>query len=299
MRGYFPVKGLTAGVMPEQTGGVDVQNAVMYPYYLVHHGVITDVGYDYSGGEHQVSISCADLLHFWQYQRMSTNGSLFGARPMNSKVDMSLVGHNMTGMSPFAIIYQLFRDVQGSAGGVEFALGNKTNAAANSTVIGESLFSLSILYWQKRFAQSMTSLRMYGVDGSLYNGLQAAYLARLGQDDPAKIAKKVGAKGAQSSEVNPMLDQTARVLGFDPFSLNQGASGAENNEDGQLGINIAQLQAFVSDISQWGNVNFFESVYATKMDIANNVKEAAGYEFYQDVDGDIVFKPPFYNLDTS
>ena len=299
LRGYFPTKGLTAGITTEQAGGVDVRNAVMYPYYLVHHGVITDVNYEYSGGEHTASVSCADMLHFWQYQRMSTNGSLFGARPMNSKVNMSLVGHNMTGMSPFAIMYQLFRDVQGSAGGVEFALGNKSNAAANSTVIGESLFSLSILYWQKRFSQAMTSLRMYGADGTLYNGFQAAFLARLGQNDPAKIAKKVGSKSAQSNEVNPVLDQTARVLGWDPYSLNLGASGAANNEDGQLGVNVAQLQAFTSDISQWGNVNFWESQYATKLEIANNVKEAAGYEFYQDVDGDIVFKPPFYNLDTS
>lgn len=296
-RGYYPVKGLTGQITKDQAGGLDVSNAVQYPYYLVHHGVLTDVNHEYSGGEHTASLSSADMLHFWQYQRMSTNGSLFGARPMNSKVDMSLVGHNMTGMSPYAIIYQLFRDVQGSAGGVEFALGNKTNAAANSTVIGESLFSLSILYWQKRFSQTMMSLRMYGADGTLYNSFQAAYLARLGQDDPAKIAKRVGAKNAQSSERNPVKDQAARVTGWNPNSLNQGASGS--SEDGRLGINIAQLQAFTSDISQWGSVNFWESQYATKLEIANNVKEAAGYEFYQDVDGDIVFKPPFYNLDTS
>ena len=299
LRGYYPVKGLTGQITKEQAGGLDVTNAVQYPYYLVHHGVLTDVNHEYSGGEHTATLSSADMLHFWQYQRMSTNGALFGARPMNSKVNMSLVGHNMTGMSPYAIIYQLFRDVQGSAGGVEFALGNKTNAAANSTVIGESLFSLSILYWQKRFSQTMMSLRMYGADGTLYNSFQAAYLARLGQDDPAKIAKKVGAKNAQSSERNPVKDAAARVTGWDPYSLNLGASGASNNEDGQLGINVAQLQAFTSDISQWGNVNFWESQYATKLEIANNVKEAAGFEFYQDVDGDIVFKPPFYNLDTS
>lgn len=296
LRGYFPVKGLTSEVTPEQAGGIDVRNAVMYPYYMVFHGVMTDVNHAYSGGEHTATISCADMLHFWQYQRMSTNGSLFGARPMNSKVKMSLVGHNMTGLSPYAIIYQLFRDVQGSAGGVEFALGNQTNAAANSTVIGESLFSLSILYWQKRFAQTTTSLRMYGADGTLYNAFQAAYLASLKSDDPAKLANKYGANNAQSMELDPLI-RASRVAGFDPFSVGLGSSGS--NEDGKLGINVAQLQAFTSDISQWGNVNFWESQYATKLEIATNVKEACGYEFYQDVDGDIVFKPPFYNLDTS
>jgi hypothetical protein len=46
-------------------------------------------------------------------------------------------------------------------------------------------------------------------------------------------------------------------------------------------------------------VNLWQSTYQTKMDIAQKVCEITGYELYQDVDGDIVFKPPFYNLDTS
>lgn len=300
LRGYFPTRGLTSHITPEQSGGVDVQNAVQYPYYMVFHGVVTDVQHQYSGGEHTASLSCADMLHFWQYQRMSTNGSAFGARPTNSKVKMSLVGHNMTGMSPYAIIYTLYRDVQGSAGGVEFALGSSTNASANSTVLGESMFSLSILYWQKRFSQSMMSLRMYGADGTLFPAFQAAFLSKLSQKDAAKLAEssKTGAKNAQSNELDPMV-RASRLLNYNPYAVDQGAAGASGNKDGALGVNVAQISAFASDISQWGSVNLFESRYAPKMEIANIVKEAVGFEFYQDVDGDIVFKPPFYNLDTS
>lgn len=297
MRGYFPTKGLLSGITTAQTGGVNVQDAVVYPYYMVFHGVITEVNHEYSGGEHTAAISCADMLHFWQYQRMATSGSAFGARPTNSKVKMSLVGHTMTGMSPYAIIYQLYRDVQGSAGGVEFALGNKTNAAANSTVVGESLFSLSILYWQKRFSQTMMSLRMFGADGSLYNAVQAAFLASLSSKDPETLAKKYAGKNAQSYEKDPLV-RASRAAGFNPYSVGLGASGTSGKE-GQLGVNVAQLQAFASDISQWGNVNLWESTYVTKLEVANNVKAACGFEFYQDVDGDLVFKPPFYNLDTS
>ena len=35
------------------------------------------------------------------------------------------------------------------------------------------------------------------------------------------------------------------------------------------------------------------------MSLANQVKEKIGYEFYQDLDGDLIFKPPMYNMDTS
>lgn len=301
LRGYFPATGILKGLTKESTGGLDLTNSVMYPYYLVFHGVTTEVNHEYSGGEHTATIQCADMLHFWQYQRISTSGSLFGTRPTNSKVRMTLVGHNLTGMSPFAIIYQLFRDVQGAAGGVEFALGNKTNNAAMSTVVGESLFSLSILYWQQRFSQTTTSLRMYGADGRLYNAAEAAYLASLSSADTQRLAKQFADKNNQSNEKD-VLVKMARLFRFDPESLFSGSSGASTggkSKPGDMGVNVAQLQAFVSDIGNWGQVNLFESQYATKLEIANTVKEAAGYEFYQDVDGDIVFKPPFYNLDTS
>ena len=55
----------------------------------------------------------------------------------------------------------------------------------------------------------------------------------------------------------------------------------------------------MNDIGQWGNVNLFESSYTSKLDIARAAATAVGYEFYQDVDGDLVFKPPLYNMDTS
>lgn len=295
-RGFFPVKGILGDTPPQDTGGVSLQNSVMYPYYMVFHGVVTEVNYEYSGGEHTATISCADMLHFWQYQIISTQGSLFGARPDNSKVRMNLIGHNLTGMSPYSIIYTLFRDVGGAAGGVAFALSNETNAAARSTVTQDSLFSLNLLYWQQRFAQSMTSLRMYGADGSLYNAFEAAFIGTISGEQVKQLALKYADNETQRREYDPVYAKKAKAIGFDPFST---YSAAASDRNGSLGVNAAQLQAFVSDIGQWGEVNFFESVYETKLEIANAVKEITGFEFYQDVDGDIVFKPHFYNLDTS
>ena len=34
----------------------------------------------------------------------------------------------------------------------------------------------------------------------------------------------------------------------------------------------------------------------TKLEIATEIKTRSDYEFYQDVDGNFIFKPPFYNL---
>ena len=300
-RGYFPVTGILAGMSPEETGGVDVSNSVMFPYYLCFHGVVVEVSHEYSGGEHSISLSCSDLLHFWEYQRMSSQGSLFGARPSNSGVKWSLVGNNFTGMSPYSIIYTLYRDVMGAAGGVEYAMGNKTNAAATSSVMGESLWQMTILYWQARFASSVNRLRMYGIEGTLYNTSQQAFLGSLRGKDAAALGRRMADKNKQTNEKDPMAkkEMTARILGFDPHSMFAQAESEDTAKTKDAGICIPQIHAFVTDINNWGQVNFFESAYMTKMEVANTVKEAVGFEFYQDVDGDIVFKPPFYNLDTS
>jgi hypothetical protein len=58
-----------------------------------------------------------------------------------------------------------------------------------------------------------------------------------------------------------------------------------------------QVTAFRTQFSNAGQVNFWQSEFQTKLELANAAKECIGFEFFMDVTGDIVFKPPFYNLD--
>jgi hypothetical protein len=298
-RGYFPIKGLTANLTPEETGGVDVQNAVMYPYYHVFHGVVTETSYEYSGGEHMATLTCADMLHFWSYQMMSTNGSAFGARPTNSGIKFTLTGNSFNAMTPYAIMYTLYRSTMGAAGGVGFALSQQTNAAATAEN-GESLWSMASLYWEKRFSQNFNSLRMYGTNGTLYNAYQQAFLGRLSTSQVETLSKTFSVQpGTEHDPISELTASTARFVGFDLASTYLSAEAENDAEKGGFGINVTQIQAYVHDVSSWGEVNLFESVYETKMNVASQVVQASGFEFYQDVDGDFVFKPPFYNLDTS
>ena len=304
IRGFFPVSGMLAEMGEAQADGLN--KAIMYPYFLVHHGIMTEVSHEYSGGEHTASISTADLLHFWQFQRISTSASIFGARPTNSKVKVSLTGHTLNGQTPYGIIYNLWKDSFGAAGGVEFAMGNSTNAAANSSIASESLWSFAIQYWEQRFAESMMSLRMYGADGSLYNAFEQAYLAGINHSSIQALAKHDFANAGKTDvnfESGVEAVKQARALDFDWTSVRMSdlneKEALKKDKDGQnLGLNATVIQAFVHDLSSWGSVNMWESEYETKLDIANQVAEKAGYEFFMDVDGDIVFKPPFYNLDT-
>lgn len=318
LRGYFPIKGQYRNLSPDETGGTDVRNLPAYPYYHAFHGVVTQVDHSYSGGFQDITINCVGMPHFWQFHNVSTNASVFGTRPTNSKLKTSLVGHNFTGMSPFSIIYTLFHDTAGAAGGVAFALSSKTNVAAKSSVLDSSLYSLNIRYWEERFKQRMINLRMHGSSGQLFSTAQAAFLSRLKTggvrrllDAPftaktnANNSKKFDLLSAARTinllrEVEDPATGQKTIQGLDVVEAERSAdpSSAKKESRGGYEVNVAAMQAIVSDIGQWGQVNLFESTYESKLDMVNKVLEVTGWEFYQDVDGDFVFKPPLYNLDT-
>lgn len=317
-RGYFPIAGLYKSVSPEELGGIDITRLPAYPYYHVFHGVVTSVSHSFSGGFQDISITCASMLHFWQYHNISTNASAFGTRPVNSKLKTSLVGHNMTGFTPFSILYTLVHDTAGAAGGVAFALGSKTNVNSTSTVTNDSLFSLNIRYWEERFRSRMFNLRMHGASGQLFSTAQAAFLGRLKGGAVRDLLDqqwrvKTGANRTKKFDllsaaqelnflrevVDPATGERT-IQGIDVIEAERQAdpSSAKANPGSGYEVNVAAMQAFVSDLGNWGQVNLFESTYETKLDIANKVTEITGWEFYQDVDGDFVFKPKLFNLDT-
>lgn len=288
--------------------GTGVEKALAYPYYPVFHGVVTEVGHSYSGGVFSITVSCSSMLHFWQYQNMSSNASVFGAKPTNSKNKMSLVGHNFTGMHPYEIIYTLHYDTAGAAGGVGWALSSKTNQSSVATIGGESLFSLTQRYWEERFKGRVTKLRMHGATGALFSTMAATWLARTSS---AELTRSIRNRynTPKSGNAKKILQQSKLVglarkgkrdaaLATETRQAARSRAGNSANEP-KFEINVLGMQAFVSNISNWGQVNLFESTYESKLDIAQKVCDVTGFEFYQDVDGDFVFKPPMYNLDTS
>jgi len=292
-----------------------LDDIIAYPYYMVFHGVVTNADVSYSGGFQTASLALASMLHFWQFHQLGLNASFFGSRPNNSKLQSSLVGRIFTGKHPYEIIYTLFHDTAGQAGGVGFALAQKTNQTAQ--IGGESLFSLNIRYWQKRFSNGrMMRLRLYGVNGMLFNSAQSAFLGRLSTSELSQVLRaKFNSVG--SAQGTPALTTAAKLFGVGNQKIRQGTeeqdipvsiqstnSAKDALEWGQEYakgpyLSLQDMIPFVSDLQQIGQANLWETTYESKLDAANKVCEVTGFEFFQDVDGDIVFKPPFYNLDTS
>jgi len=314
MRGYFPVRGMFSHLAspdisfpnPTANDRLDLSKYASYPYYPVFHGVVTQVTYEYSDGFYHGSLQCASLLHFWRFQNVATSAAQLGERPTNDPARTTLVGNVFNSMHPFAIIYTLYRDVAGAAAGVEFALdqeSNLTSVAESTGPAGRQIYDMAVLYWEQRFKTRIQNLRMFGVNGRLFNATQQAWLAKHDVSDIQGLltSSTFSDPSAQRREKDPFSARwsVAKSLGLANLGSDLVYSPVIRQDGELVDLSVLDMFAFSQAISEVGAVNEWQSTYQTKMDLATAVCDVTGYEFYQDVDGDLVFKPPFYNLDTS
>ena len=316
-RGFFQVKDLAL-----KADNIDLENgeilsapdAEIRPYYPVFHGVISGVDVSVTDGAYDVSISTRNMLSFWDNQQINTQQGYFAADPTMSRGSVNLRGHVYTGMTPHQVIYDLFLDAGGSAEGTGFALSKQSNVKARSST-GPQLYSLMIRYLEQRFKNGMYGLRMYGASGRMYSAIETQIIAN---SRITKSEKKAEFRGVVKRQNKPYAKPKSNEISFSrmvkagmiAFEHNNATGGrvqrtmdarflGKVTPEDKTGLSVFSLKPFVPDISQFAQINFFESNMETKKSIADRVCEATGYEFYQDMDGDLVFKPPMYNMDTS
>jgi len=289
---------------------VDLSKVEMRPYYPVFHGVLSGVDVDQTlQGSYSISMSCKALLAFWENQQVNTNAGYFAAQPTESKGSIQLTGHKYTDMTPHQIIYDLYLDSGGSAQGTGFALQKTDNMKAKS-VTGQQFYSLALRYWENRFENGLYGLRMYGVSGRLYSATETALLSDVsikGKKNEFVSVIKEALQPHADKKPSPLLKRfmEAGLVQYDSNDrkllrlpdLQFLTQASEDDRGG--GVNVRALKEFITDIGALGQVSMFESSFTSKLSLAGDVAQKCGYEFFQDLDGDLVFKPPMYNLDTS
>ena len=243
-------------------------------YYPIFWGMVTEVGDSYSGGEHTVSINCSDILKWWELCKININPAFTQA---TGSLGRSLFGNVLFGMNPYDIIWTL---AQQAFGDVVIGSGSLISLYKEATQKSTFNYALTdmMLYWQQRFSRIRSNLLLYGTQGNAVRGdiLYAEYQ----KDGPGQ------AYGGNKSKRHPFASRAVR-------KANGGTPGSQMVFD----PTDPNVVAFRTQFSQAGQVNFWSSEFQTKLEIAQSAKEAIGFEFFMDVTGDIVFKPPFYNLD--
>ncbi len=235
-------------------------------YYPIFWGLVTEVNDQYSGGAHTVSINCADILKWWELCKVNVHAGLTtpGAK---SKDMLQNIFH---GMNPFDIIFTL---AQKAFGDVVYGANSLTTSGRQTVpqVTFDVALSDMALYWQDRFARIRNGLMLYGTNGIAVRGdtLESTY-------------QQTGGPGGYRPN-----NWVSNAVRYGNGGQDQGQMGYDPTDPG-----VVAFRDTYSNLS----IDMWQSEYQTKLELAQAAKEVIGYEFFMDVDGSIVFKPPFYNL---
>ncbi len=244
-------------------------------YYPIFWGLTTEISDSYSGGEHTVSVNCADILKWWELCQMNINPAFTQALGQQGR---SLFGNVYSGRNPYDVIWTLaqqsFGDVIVGSGSLLSFYKEPAQKATFATYMGHVM-----QYWEARFKRIRSNLLLYGTRG---NAVRGDMISELWSKAPSS-KRFAGGKNAKGS-------------GF-VSKLVRRANGGNDGTQMVFDPTDSRVTAFRTQHQSAGQVNFWQSEYQTKLELANSAKDCIGYEFFMDVDGSIVFKPPFYNLD--
>lgn len=235
-------------------------------YYPAFWGIVTSVNHQWSGGERTVDLTCQDIMYWWTVQRINTNPAYLAAdQATQGRFNVKGSGH-FTGKNPFDVIYSLSRFAYGDAVNANvFLRGRQQRTEPNAA---ENLQLMA--YWTRQWGRISYALRMYGPNGEVIQGdTLAAVLS-----DSNRAAAFAGRAGSS------VRNRSKNTSGFN-----------------KLDVDLSQITAFSEIASRIGSFDLFTSEFQTKKEIADTAKQSIGYELFMDVTGEIVFKPPFYNLD--
>ena len=230
-------------------------------YHPVFWGFITAVHEQYSDGVFNISLSCKDILRWWDITRVNVKPSFTFVENFYPNTDVSLYQNVYTTMSIADIIFQISKTTVNEL----LKIDNIGFPATNPNAIRDFKKTNKNLmeYWKERFLQIGKNLRIYGYTGNTLN---------IESVDLTTNFRNVEGISTLSRKI--------------PDSLNA------------VGVNGPEINKFISDKLQTTETSGFEEpAYESKLETVNKIKENIQYEFFMDPTGEILFKPPFYNID--
>lgn len=255
-------------------------------YYPSFWGFISNVEENYSGGVYKVNIQCVDMLHWWAYSQVNIHPVPESNIAFGGGQTMTAFKTIFRDANPFTIMWRLATDMyvpkKTQEEQIEQAAAHRFIAPTwvaqrtpRSQIIPSNVLRSAAIgimtYWKQRFNNLGSLLKMYGANDSNRISINTAGnrvdILRPNRtrkiDDPDTSKKK----------------RASRSLIVDEFDVNK---------------DLNRFAVFF-EFDKMGE--FSEAEYLSKLEIATEIKNRIEYEFFQDVDGNFIFKPPFYNMD--
>jgi len=268
---------------------------IFYPYYPCFWGILTSINESYSDGQHMISVTCADILRWWEITNIAINPSAGAVTNNQSAVTqanptvvdqaknakgavtaradgryISPYGNIFAGNTIPQILVKLaqvaIRDI---APIVDFPA---TQVAGTTDKIGPMKKPVGNIerpimeYWATRFNQVGRSLRIFGIK-------------------PKLVERKV------EKEITVMTKDAKgkKIPTKKKITVTEKVTDVELNKD-----SIANVMPYMLDEAA---PNAMQTTTMSKLEVAKHCAEVVQFEFYMDVNGEIIFKPPFYNMD--
>lgn len=234
-------------------------------YYRIFWGVVSSITKNWSNGVTTYSISCKDILRWWELTNVTINPAFTGAEG-GSAGNFQMFCNQFAGMNPYTIIIALAKEAMGDFSITDGSfMSFKPELGVEKATVGRYAKDI-MAYWQLKFGNIWNALVLYGTTGTAYTF-----------------------RGTTSSTTSPYL-LAAGIFSNEADRLNL------NQETNQFKIQPHEIAAYKVDIAKAADVSLFQNETQTKLSVALTARDQIQYEFYCDTTGDIVFKPPFYNI---
>lgn len=243
-------------------------------YYKVFWGLIVNIQESYSDGFLNLSISCESILKWLQLMKTNEHpAAVFYTNSQSKAFDYGVAAWAskiFADMNPYEIVVSL---LQATYRNIVLPDALDTERLNLSAAIGNfepPLFfpeDIDLMeYWNRRFETLTQSLKIFGAKKE-------------------NIIKSVN-KTISGDNANDTTKNKVATDSLTPFKVFY-----DNTQ-------LADFRPFFKRDDARANPSYSASSYKSNLEIINEVKLYTGFEFYLDTNGDIIFKPPFWNLDT-
>ena len=244
-------------------------------YYPVFWGVISNVSENKTGGDlTSITITCQDMLRWLAITKINVKAA--AAYPAVIPEAAAQTGRGV--VNCYSTIY----------GGVS-SPGIVRDLMMLS--ISEDFFQPKNMNYNGRVLEnSRTPIQLTAEESVNYNQrLAVAWNEKFNSLGSALLI--YGFDNVTSEPVNSL--QIKDVL----LDINAYKAIYGSNENGEVRIDVSKTFPYRQEFANTENPSTFQADFRNRLDIANEVKNQLHLEFFQDVDGAIVLKPPFYNLE--
>ena len=308
-------------------------------YYVIFWGLVTGVNEQSSGATSNVTLSCKDMLSWWRYQSISVSTSAINTQyggkttaPTGTLLRFmnpwELIINMFSDTAFDNFMYPVWMGGNDHLPPLfpDYALSTDGSPGAMS-MLTKHMGS----YWQNRMQtltrrspsdvqldQNSSGIEMFGMQGklNLSNAFKLADADTLVNELPATrrgLSEKANLPtGDLPVDAAAAAAQAKPTLSSTPTDSQKAASKdtidttnkvLRLTQDMSLSADVTQDFGLIGKVMPYANLSENlpgpEASYRTKLEIAQSAVANTHMEFYQDVNGIFVFKPPFYNMDTS